>query len=354
MTVDILIAVAERGGVENIISMTAEYLEAADMHFRVIQMAWEGVKWLDEKTEFYPLTTGKKGHTLNEFQTEYENLIRKTGIIPDVMLAAGWPYLNLMARRIVSKNNYNTKIISWLHADAKRYESAGFGGMEALMYADAHFAISSEIYNSIIAANAAAEVYRIYNPVDIKLKEACIKTDVFNGRLLFVGRLSKEKAVDVILYALAQNNTWRLRVIGTGAEEESLKSLAESLNLTERIEWLGWKENPWEFAKDTDALVMSSVYEGFPLAAIEALSYGIPVISSLAGGIAEIVKNGVTGYLYRNGDIKRLVKILDTIWNEKTTRCKAEECMGIIKPYLKENALCDMKEKLKLAAVRGD
>ena len=60
MTVDILIAVAQKGGVENVINMTAPYLKRNGWEVRVVQLVWEGVAWVTEDIPFYPLLEGRE------------------------------------------------------------------------------------------------------------------------------------------------------------------------------------------------------------------------------------------------------------------------------------------------------
>ena len=86
MKVDILVAVGEKGGVENVINMTIPYLQEQGWEVRVVQLVWEGKEWTGEGIPFFPLIMGKDNHTLLEFREEYATFIKKQGR-PDLILA---------------------------------------------------------------------------------------------------------------------------------------------------------------------------------------------------------------------------------------------------------------------------
>ena len=91
MKIDILLAVAEKGGAENVINMVVPYLQnQRNWDVRVVQLVWEGHTWTDKETPFYPLLMGREGHTLEEFVEAYAGFLKENGI-PDMVLATAWP-----------------------------------------------------------------------------------------------------------------------------------------------------------------------------------------------------------------------------------------------------------------------
>lgn len=132
-------------------------------------------------------------------------------------------------------------------------------------------------------------------------------------RILFSGRLDREKGVDRLLHAfslsLAENSGAQLRVAGQGPERASLESLARELRITENVEFLGWLEPPrieLEIASAWALAAPSLWPEPLGFVALEAVSRGVPVIASRVGGFAETLEEGVTGILVPNGDVSAL------------------------------------------------
>ena len=123
---------------------------------------------------------------------------------------------------------------------------------------------------------------------------------------LFVGRLSEEKGVEVLLAAWAMlADTLPLRVVGEGP-------LAPAVALAARhpgVEWLGGQPRAAVQAlmQRARVLIVPSVcYEGFPLVVVEAFAAGLPVVVSDIGSLASLVEDGVTGMHFRSGDAPAL------------------------------------------------
>lgn len=112
--------------------------------------------------------------------------------------------------------------------------------------------------------------------------------------LLFVGRLSPEKGIDLLSRALSRSPHTKLRVIGSGPSESTLAMHAG-------VERLGSQPLPFvrEAMERASMLVLPSIwYENFPRTLVEAFATGLPVIASRIGALAELVDHGVTGLLF--------------------------------------------------------
>lgn len=149
----------------------------------------------------------------------------------------------------------------------------------------------------------------------IKLRQITDKhyDDDSGTKLLFVGRLSKEKGVELLIQALANTPDVKLSIVGDGIERDKLKKLTEELNLENRVEFLGnvkWGTDLFSVVKNSDCLVLPSYSEGLPLVLVEAMSFGVPVIATDVGGIPEIVDDGVNGFLCKSGDVESLMETI--------------------------------------------
>jgi glycosyltransferase involved in cell wall biosynthesis len=115
---------------------------------------------------------------------------------------------------------------------------------------------------------------------------------------LFVGRLSPEKGVSVLAQAASDLALAPVQVVGTGPEEERLRS-------EPGIRLLGWREpaDTYELMRSAACLVMPSLwYENFPRTLVEAFACGLPVIASRLGAMQALIKEEETGLLFTPGD----------------------------------------------------
>lgn len=160
----------------------------------------------------------------------------------------------------------------------------------------------------------------IFNPVEISTSP--VKYPSFNKgiRLACVARLFIiDKGQDILLRILAENK-WRERpvtvsFIGSGVDEEGLRSMAALLNVN-NIEFKGYAENMQNLWQHYHALILPSRSEGLPLVIMEAMAAGRPVIVSRAGGNAELVEEGVTGFI-GEANTEAFEQTMERAWNMK-------------------------------------
>jgi glycosyltransferase involved in cell wall biosynthesis len=137
-----------------------------------------------------------------------------------------------------------------------------------------------------------------------------------------VGRLIPKKGFDVLLRALARTSpSIRCVIAGDGPQREELEELARTLGLEDRVRFLGaidtervrfWLRNARVFALPCRRTPEGDV-DGIPVALMEAMSSGCPVISTRISGIPELVQDGVSGLLVEGGDEEALARALDRL-----------------------------------------
>lgn len=135
---------------------------------------------------------------------------------------------------------------------------------------------------------------------------------------LFVGRLSAEKGIDVLVRAMDQVPACHLNVIGSGPEEAALC-------LRTNIQRLGFlpRDQIFHHMQRASYLLMPSIwYENFPLTLVEAFACGLPVIASRIGAMAELIEDGRTGLLFEPGSAEDLAKKI--MWAEANPEAMIE------------------------------
>lgn len=145
--------------------------------------------------------------------------------------------------------------------------------------------------------------------------------------ILFVGRLVENKGVHILLRAFCEVqrkvDAVKLVIVGSGELEGDLRSLAQRLGVEKKVLFLGkfpQEKMPFIYS-GADIFVLPTLYsEPFGIAAVEALSSGVPVIASNIGGLKEIVENGNVGYLIKPSDAKMLESFLVRLLSNDTER----------------------------------
>ncbi|HOJ19550.1 MAG: N-acetyl-alpha-D-glucosaminyl L-malate synthase BshA [Ignavibacteriales bacterium] len=110
----------------------------------------------------------------------------------------------------------------------------------------------------------------------------------------------------------------KLVLVGDGPDRGDCERLSRELHLSDKVVFLGKQEALTEILNCSDIFLIPSQSESFGLSALEAMSCGLPVISSSVGGLPELVVHNRTGFIAEIGDIERMAKyVLDLLTNEK-------------------------------------
>lgn len=129
-------------------------------------------------------------------------------------------------------------------------------------------------------------------------------------RVVSVGRLHPVKGMDLLLRAFAgaaaARPGWELVICGDGPEAQRLRDLAAELGVSERLKLPGRVEDIVKVLRESDLFVAASRYESFSNALVEAMSCGLPVISTACDGPSEIVTDGTDGMLVPTGNVEAL------------------------------------------------
>jgi glycosyltransferase involved in cell wall biosynthesis len=137
-----------------------------------------------------------------------------------------------------------------------------------------------------------------------------------------IGRLDRQKGYDVLLVALARLPDARLVLVGDGPERNALERLAGELGVRPRVHFAGRRADARDQLSAFDVFVLPSRFEGFPLAILEAMLAGVPVVATSVGSVAEAVLDGVTGSLVAPDDPGALTDALGRLLADVSARAR--------------------------------
>lgn len=178
-----------------------------------------------------------------------------------------------------------------------------------------------------------------------KRQEIGVPEDAF--LLLSVGELSHRKNHEVVIRALAKidNKAIHYVIAGQGSLHDYLYHLADNLGVSDRIHLLGYRSDIPELYKSADVCVLPSVQEGLPVALMEGMASGLPVICSNIRGNVDLVHDGESGFLCPVMDINANKKAIEFLFNnpEKCWEMGTTAVQTVL-PFELKNVIAKMKE----------
>ena len=164
--------------------------------------------------------------------------------------------------------------------------------------------------------------------------------------VLSVGELNKNKNHKVVIKAMSEVKDKRVHycIAGNGPLLEELKNLSKEFKVEQRVHFLGYRRDIAGILKDVDVFVLPSYREGLGMAAIEAMSCGLPLISSNRHGINDYSIENETGFKHNPDDYKGFAESIDKIIADKNLKNKlGENCKQVAQQFSLESSLNEMK-----------
>ena len=160
--------------------------------------------------------------------------------------------------------------------------------------------------------------------------------------VLFVGRLEGQKNPSLMIDSFRQlyqlDRRARLLIVGDGMLRDEVKERADKYGLSHRVEFI----NPLpqnklaHLMRISDALILTSAFEGMPRSVLEALACGLPVVTTDVGEVKRVVRNGVSGYVISSEDPLALAVAVDAVLRGNFSR---PGCISSVKKYTAERVL---------------
>lgn len=191
-----------------------------------------------------------------------------------------------------------------------------------------YFIVVSKSWKEFYMANLGLkdeQVVVLTNPIKFPL-QVPHRTDSKKINLLFLGRISQRKGASDLIKAFAalptkQRMQSRLIMAGDGEVKRACR-LVRSLNLTDYVTVFDWVDSDQRDAllAKADVFILPSYAEGLPLALLEAMGWGLAVVTTPVGGITELVTDTKTGLLINPGDIKKLSDVMKSLIEDQDLR----------------------------------
>ena len=238
-------------------------------------------------------------------------------------------YFPRLTRRLLVKDDYDVEVsftimnppllfskrkevkkISWIHGSIEEFlkdSSKRESHRRQLDAADTIVGISKKTSHSIkeVYPDYASKLQTVYNGYDFKtiLEKSQEKSDIEiePQSICTIGRIEENKGsdrvVEVIRLLHQEGKHYHLYFIGAGDMEEDLKKRVKEYELEDYVHFLGYQKNPYQYLSQTKVLLSMSKQEGFPGVYVEALSLGLPFVSTDVGGAEELSQEGRFGQI---------------------------------------------------------
>ena len=250
-------------------------------------------------------------------------------------------YAGYMAKQMLKAEGIKIPMVTTLHGT-----DITLVGNHPFYKPAVSFSINKSDVVTSVSQNLKDETYKLFNikreihviPNFIELDKikidstiACHRSVMANANEKIVTHISNFRKVkripDIIeiFYKIQQQIPSKLMMVGDGPEKEVAENLCQKLGISDKVIFFGNSNEIDKILSYTDLFLLPSETESFGLAALEAMAWGVPVISSNSGGLPEVNFEGVSGYLSDVGNTDEMAQNAIKILNDDTILAKFKE-----------------------------
>jgi glycosyltransferase involved in cell wall biosynthesis len=246
---------------------------------------------------------------------------------PEIIIASQ-THVQLMTCFAISRSQWKGKLILNEHSIFSLNNKSIFRKWLArnlFNRADAVVAVSNSVADNFKTnfpslAGVTSVIYNAAFETNMLIAMDNFNLDTSIPIVMAAGRLVKSKNYKLLLNSfkiVLQKTNARLVILGEGPERNDLENQARKIGIDTRVEFLGVVENPFAYMKRCNVFVLSSDYEGLPTVLVEALACGCNIVSTDAGGAAEILTDYKFGKIVPLNDEQALSEAILASINEK-------------------------------------
>ena len=334
-------------------------------HTRIVQLRTDGVKVTMRRTK-YPIwwrAWKKASASLNiSVETDFSKYL--ADCIPALVVfsaAASTPPIEMLQECVarglpfVTISQANSEYFWPEDGDAQQYRRLMPAARQCYFVSRTNL----RLFENQIGCNLPnAEI--ICNPFNVNIDTVLAWPPIGENDPLCLACVARlhlpSKGQDILLEALAdpiwKDRNWRLTLYGEGTMRDSIERMIERLGLKNRVKVAGFVASVEKIWTENHVLIMPSRYEGLPLALVEAMLCGRPAVATDVAGNAEVIQDGVTGFLADAPTVRCMQQALERLWARRTNL----EPLGTaaarsIRQYVPADPARAFAEKIKALAV---
>jgi GalNAc-alpha-(1->4)-GalNAc-alpha-(1->3)-diNAcBac-PP-undecaprenol alpha-1,4-N-acetyl-D-galactosaminyltransferase len=357
MRITLVISSLGCGGAERVMSNIANYWTAKGWSITLITLATMDSDFYHLETNVRRISLDRLGDSSTVIAALKNNIVRLSELRKSIKKSKPHVVISFIDRMnvltLVSTLGIAIPVVVCEHTDPRQSPPGGIWNLlrrKTYKWASAVVVLTSEVICELeefvlkkrihVIPNSALPVPKVDNPIPFRIPTPSV---------IAMGRLVKLKGFDLLLEAFAKCNKkqWSLMILGEGPEREHLHSIIEQFSLNSQVYLVGRVPEPKIYLQQADLFVLSSHYEGFPMAIIEAMSCGLPIVSfDCPTGPRDIIRNGIDGLLVPAEDVDSLAKAMNRLMeNARERKTMGKFALQVVERF-SESSIMKKWEKL--------
>lgn len=296
-------------GAENVVCQINRMLRKADSSFEIIYCSLDGpvrAHIEENNIKFIPVKSVTAGEIRRVINVVKPDLIHAHDMKAGLMaaLACGKiPLISHIHNNNIDANGVSIKTLSFLYAALKAKH----------IFWVSKSSLDGYFFSKIVRKKSEV----LYNVIDIDAlyEKASQDKREYNYDVIYLGRLTypknTQRLTKVLLEAIRKMPDLKVAIVGEGEDMPEILDFVDEHGVGNNIDLLGFLSNPYKVLQCSKVMVMTSLWEGTPMCALEAQAFGKPIVSTPVDGLCDLIKNGENGFLSDDDEIlsEKLVEL---------------------------------------------